>query len=106
MRSMKRLCIGLGLTLLWTSAASPILASESGTVAAQVTVATPCVLVSPETLDFGTLPFSNEITVNQASTTHADMAAEAPLDIPRESCSSSTRIYTFNISSFAQPFQC
>ena len=58
MRSMKRVGLGLALAGLWAMSASPMLAAEDGTVDAQVTVATPCVLVSPGTLDFGTLPFS------------------------------------------------
>ena len=57
MRSLRRMATGLALASLWVASATPILAADNGTVDAQVTVATPCVLVSPTSLDFGTLPF-------------------------------------------------
>jgi len=59
MRSLRRAGLGLALVALWATSVTPILASDNGTVDATVTVATPCVTVSPSQLDFGTLPFSS-----------------------------------------------
>lgn len=50
---------------LWAASAVPALASDSGTVEAQVTVATPCIIVTPASADFGTLPFSSPISLSQ-----------------------------------------
>lgn len=57
MRS-QRAVITVLAAALWVASAAPLLAADNGTVDAQVTVATPCILVSPSTLDFGTLPFT------------------------------------------------
>ncbi len=58
MRSLNRLAVAVALATVWASSAIPVLAADSGTVDAQVTVATPCIIVSPTTVDFGTLPFT------------------------------------------------
>ena len=58
MRSFRRAGLGLALIALWATSASPILASDNGTVDATVTVATPCISILTPTIDFGTLPFS------------------------------------------------
>jgi len=57
MRSLRRLAIGIALAMVWAGSALPALAAEDGTVDAQVTVATPCILAEPPSLDYGTLPF-------------------------------------------------
>ena len=57
MRSMKRVGLGLALAGLWAMSASPMLAADNGTVDAQVTVATPCLIASPPSVDFGTVQF-------------------------------------------------
>ena len=66
MRSIKRLGLGLAIAGLWATSAGPILAADNGTVDAQVTVATPCILVTPESVDFGTLPFSTAANLSAA----------------------------------------
>ena len=58
MRAIKRLGLAITLAAVWAGPALPALAADSGTVDAQVTVATPCIIVSPPSLDYGTLPFS------------------------------------------------
>ena len=57
MRSRSILAAAVATTL-WAAATAPVFATDNGTVDAQVTVATPCITVSPQSLDFGTLPFS------------------------------------------------
>lgn len=58
MRTLRRTALGLVLAGLWAGSALPVLAADSGTVEATVTVATPCLIVTPNQVDFGTLPFS------------------------------------------------
>jgi hypothetical protein len=58
MRTRKPL-LAIALAGLWAMSASPMLAAEDGAIDAQVTVATPCIIVSPASLDYGTLPFSS-----------------------------------------------
>ncbi len=69
---MKKRLTGAGLLAACTIAASatPAFGDEIGTVSAQVTVAAPCVQVSPAQLDFGTLGFSS---------TAADVGASRPI---------------------------
>jgi hypothetical protein len=57
MRNFRRFAIGVALATVWVGSALPALAAENGTVDAQVTVATPCILVDPPSIDFGSLPF-------------------------------------------------
>lgn len=57
MHSIRRLGIGLALVALWAGSATSTLAADNGSVDAQVTVATPCIVVTPSVLDFGTVPF-------------------------------------------------
>lgn len=52
------------------ASAAPAFGDDEGTVSAQVTVAAPCIQVSPAQLDFGTLGFSSNA---------ADVAASRPL---------------------------
>lgn len=52
-----RVAVLAAITLLAASAV-PTFAADNGTVDATVTVASPCVLVSPGSVDFGTLAFS------------------------------------------------
>jgi hypothetical protein len=59
MRSFRRVAPALAIALIWASTATPILAADNGTVDASVTVATPCLLVTPSSLDFGTLAFNS-----------------------------------------------
>jgi hypothetical protein len=59
-----------GLAL--AAGAVPAFTEESGTVTMKITAAppaAPCVLVSPNSLDFGTLPFSNSTAISFASRT-------------------------------------
>lgn len=58
MNPVKRAGFGLALLALWAGSATPILAADNGTVEASVSVAAPCLIVSPGQVDFGTLPFS------------------------------------------------
>ena len=58
MRSLRRAGLGLALAGLWAGSAAPMLATDNGTVEATVSVATPCIIVTPSQVDFGTLPFS------------------------------------------------
>jgi hypothetical protein len=58
MRNLRRLAFGATLVAIWAGSAMPIMAADNGAVDAQVTVATPCIVVSPGAVDFGTLPFS------------------------------------------------
>jgi hypothetical protein len=58
MRSIRRFAIGVALATAWAGSALPALAADNGAVDAQVTVATPCIIVSPTALDYGTLPFT------------------------------------------------
>src|SRR3989442_943412 len=63
MRNLRRFAIGVALATVWAGSALPVLAAEGGTVDAQVTVATPCILVDPPSLDFGSLPFTSPTNV-------------------------------------------
>jgi hypothetical protein len=67
MRNLKRFALGVALVAVWAGSAMPIMAADSGTVDAQVTAATACILVTPDSLDFGTLPFSNVSQFSDAS---------------------------------------
>lgn len=58
MHSLKRLAAAVALTTAWAGLPITALSAESGTVDAQVIVATPCIIVSPTALDFGTLSFT------------------------------------------------
>lgn len=58
MGSLRRRGLALALIGLWAIGAAPALAADNGTVDAQVTVATPCIIVTPDFVDFGTLPFT------------------------------------------------
>jgi len=67
MRSLRRAGLALALGGVLAANAAPTLAAETGTVDAQVTVATPCLVVSPPTVDFGTLPFSTQLSQGYSS---------------------------------------
>ena len=69
---MKKRLTGAGLLAACTIAASatPAFGDGIGTVSAQVTVAAPCVQVSPAQLDFGTLGFSSTAADVGRVTTH------------------------------------
>lgn len=67
MRSLNRLAVAVALATAWASSALPVLATDSGAVDAQVTVATPCIIVSPTTVDFGTLPFTTPLAQGYAA---------------------------------------
>lgn len=58
MRRLNRLAAAVALTTALASSPITALAADSGTVDAQVTVATPCIIVSPTAVDFGTLSFT------------------------------------------------
>jgi len=58
MRNLRRFAIGVALATAWAGSAIPALAADNGAVDAHVTVATPCILVAPPSLDYGTLPFT------------------------------------------------
>lgn len=62
MTTRMRFGLMLAAASLWAGAAAPIHAADNGSVDAQVTVATPCILVTPPSVDFGTLPFSTQFT--------------------------------------------
>lgn len=57
MSSIRRFGIGLALAALWAGSATTTLGADNGSVDATVTVATPCIVVTPSVLDFGTVPF-------------------------------------------------
>jgi hypothetical protein len=54
----RRIGTFLAATALTGTIAGPTFAADNGAVDATVTVATPCILVTPSQVDFGTLPFS------------------------------------------------
>lgn len=55
---MKHLFAGALAACMLAAMAGPALGDDSGTVAAQVSVAAPCITVTPAQLDFGTLGLS------------------------------------------------
>jgi hypothetical protein len=59
MTTLQRRLLALVLASAWACAATPMLAADSGSVDAQVTVATPCLVVAPGAVDFGTLTFGS-----------------------------------------------
>jgi hypothetical protein len=64
----KRALAGLLATCALAAGVAPALAGSEGTVSAQVTVAAPCIQISPAQLDFGTLGLSQD-NVNLVSGT-------------------------------------
>lgn len=61
---------------MWAGSAVPAFSADSGTVNAQVSVATPCITVSPTTIQFGTHAFSagSESTTGAAAIGYASCA--------------------------------
>ena len=57
MTAHRKSWLGLALAGLWAASAAPLYAADNGAVDVQVTVATPCIIVSPASLDYGTLAF-------------------------------------------------
>lgn len=70
---MKKLLAGVLAIGLLAASSGPAFGDDEGTVSAQVTAAAPCIQVTPATLDFGTLGFSQS-QVSFAS-------ASRPLDV-------------------------
>ena len=73
MRNLRRFAVGVALATVWAGSALPALAAESGTVDAQVTVATPCILVDPPSLDFGSVPFRSPTNPILFAQQHIDL---------------------------------
>lgn len=53
----------------FVASAVPVFSADSGTVAATVTAATPCITVTPASVSFGTAGFSNSSTATVADST-------------------------------------
>lgn len=70
----KRLVAGFLVACAIAASAAPAFGDSEGTVSAQVTVAAPCIQVSPGQLDFGTLGFSQSATSPQAATRPLDLS--------------------------------
>jgi hypothetical protein len=58
MGALRRAGLALALGGILAANAAPTFTADNGTVEASVTVATPCLVVTPGQIDFGTLPFS------------------------------------------------
>ena len=68
MHALRRIAIASAATLVLGGLATPAFAADNGSVDAQVTVATPCILLTEPvsgTSDFGTLPFSTAGTTTE-----------------------------------------
>jgi hypothetical protein len=55
---VKRLLIGLAAIGILLSCAMPAFSDSSGAIAAHVQVASPCIIVTPSSIDFGTVRFA------------------------------------------------
>lgn len=79
-RTLALVVLVAATVVAWAASALPAFGADSGTVDATVTVATPCILISPPTVDFGSMAFRD------GSEEYADLVAN-PQTIGYTNCS-------------------